>query len=1212
MPFLPQGTNIEFAKGTPAQIPEPKPVDEGPSPGFLDVAAAAERTANLAGTLWEHYGYTGIDYASGGGPAPKHETEGFDPLVSIPKGYEAFAPKFLWAKSAQDIETQRGWIDQEIQDRKTIARAGGWGVAATFAAGLTDPLSIASMAIPAAAPTRIGNVLRFAGINAFTTAAQEVAEQSLTATRSREESLLNVGASAVLGGLLGTIAPRVPSKALRDLRESVEANGVDPAGSANIIDQRLRPGPRPDAEASNIAQELRAKINAKGESLRAIVEGEEGKAAANLEPNTVEAGLRSWTKRRDELAAQLMEEKGSQIAAEAERIKQGPGVLESLRRRYAMTDVEDIVRQRAAETVEASRAETQKELDAANEAVAAHEKNAELLKKVESARIDLEQHNFGLKEAKSMEDLAQLLPEGQRGLFERRLAALPVPEFTIGDRLPPTDTGLPQAPLGMIAGQGESTVGASAVHGQTMEDMTVAKGARSLVAGPGRVAPTGRLINSVSLKARELLENLANLGFGLNKNDVGEATATPIERLLWRHEGVWQQGVDARAAAFKAYRERLAAEGGASALSRRDFMNEVTYAMRRGDKHAIPEVAKAAQDTRKLIFDPLYNRAKALGLMPEEANLFAESYVMRQYDAQAIQADQKGWHQLLSDHFVGQGLERGEADDVAHQVTRNILHSERGTMDWKILEGIVPESGQLKERTLSLPDAKLEPYLNSDIDNLTHSYIRSLAPEVEMTERFGSRDLADQIQGIKDEYAILKQRALAAGDNAKANELDKALASDLTDVQAIRDRLYGVYGMPKDPSSFFVRAGRLLRANNVLRLLGGATISHIPDFANVITRYGLPQTFEAVARMASSLDAVQMTRAEAHRLGVGLDMAMNTISLLGDFGSHSQFAEQRIANKMTRMFTMATGETPLVTAVQMLASTIGQNEILRSAERLAGGQAVDRNLMIRMAQAGIDEPMLQRIAKEFAENGTKVNGLRFGMSDVWKDKTAALAFETAILKDAHGMTLRPSVGDTPLLMSTELGKALLQFKTFAFASGNTVVNPMAQGLVRGDPRAIAGIMALAGAGTMSYMTKQWMAGQPIETDNPGRFALEVLDKSNLLSWTGEAIFPALWQFGFKDLSRWSDRDPIETLLGPAVGTATSTLARQLPAKLTGNQEEPGQTFNRSDLHFLRRTFLPGQNLWYFRRAVNATEDHVGDMFDLPGTSNAERLLQHAQ
>jgi hypothetical protein len=968
-----------------ARIPQAQP-DTSPRPGALDVAAAAENQANVVSMLYDRY----VTNPKPSTPA----VPGYDPLASVPTGYEHYADRFLDSESPRETEWIKGRINSELQDRQTIARAGGWGVAATIASGSTDPLTVASMAIPVAGPTRLIQAAKLAAVAAGTTALQEGIAQSLSPVRTMEESLLNVGTSAILGGILGSvIRPRVPAQEFADLRT------------------------RMDTQAS-------APVN----------------------------------------------------------------------------------------------------------------------------------------------------PEGV------------------------------------------STAGAAQVAAPTLAENTIAGAGNAIAKSPvGMVAPGLRLLTSPSTEARELVQQLAETREILNKNLEGIATPTAIETVLRQYEGDWWQAWKARGDAFRDYRERLAGSDTDEApLSRRKFGEEIAYAMRRGDQSAIPEAANAAARTREIVIDPLKERAIKLGLLPEDVKAEgAMSYLMRQYDTRKIRSDLGGWLDTATEGFKAQGVDAAEARDISYKATRNVLGSERGTMDWKMMDDIVPKSGRLKERTLKLPDELLEPYLVNDIDHLTHSYLRSLAPEVEMTERFGNRDLAPQIDKVRDEFSRLMEQANAKGDEPGMLALDKRRDADVRDLQAIRDRLYGIYGQPKDPTSLFVRAGRFLRSDNALRLLGVATVSHFPDIANVILKYGLPNTFTALAKLGTSLNAIKVARAEARRMGVGLDMTMNmTAALLGDYGSHSRFLEQRIMAKVTRGFTIATLETPLITTIQSLASVLGSDGLLRTAADAAAGQLSQRTIT-RLASSGIDQAMLQRIGQQAAVHGQEVNGLKFGMSHKWTDQAAAQAFETTILKDAHAMTLSPGAGDTPLYMSRELGKTILQFKSFAFAASRHVLMPIAQGVPAGDVRAMTGLLSLVGAGYMSYVTKQWLAGQPIETNNPKRLALEVLDKSNLLGWTGEAIYPAAWQAGFKDFSRWSDRDPVETLLGPSAGTVASAYARRLPARLMGSATDDNQRFDRSDLHFLRR-LAPGQNLWYARRAVNGLEDSIGDLFNLPGKSNADRAAELAQ
>lgn len=1031
-------------------------------PGLL---GAAMRRSNIAGTLWEQANH----------PQPTTPSQpGFDPETNVPKGYEPVADIFAGARNSQDIEWRRQQFDREMTDNKIIQSHHGWGVAATMAAGMTDPLTIASMAIPLAGEARLARFGSAAITAGATSAAQEAVMQELEVSRTGKESALNVAASAVLGGVLGAVLrPRVPASRFAKMAEEAheELHGAGGEQVMGPIDGRTRIMPESDLK---------------------------------IEP--------------------------PHPASEQAYLAKG------------------------------------------------------------------EYEALAQSEDRTIKDVGPLAAESYKPITE-------LPEVGAEWHVNPTE---------------EQSFGAAGVTTPTIRGESIARGAGFMSNTIDRVSVGGRLLNSPSLTTRKITQDLMNVPELLEKNYQGVASASPIERELWKYEGTHITGMNARDAQFKTYRARIAGEGG-TPLSRGEFNDQISKAMRRGDTHAVPEIAQAAKDTRRIVFDPLKERATKLGLLPEDVKATgADSYLMRQYDSQKIKANQTDWLDRLHQGFVAQGVDSAEARDIAHQANRNVLGSERGTMDFHTMDGIVPKSGRLKERTLKLPDTLLEPYLNSDIDHLSHSYLRSMAPEVELTERFGSRDLKDQVSAIHDDYARMTERAKT---DAEKKSLYSKMEKDLRDITAVRDRLYGTYGAPKDPGHFMVRSGRLMRSVNVLRMLGTATVSHFPDLANAIMRFGAGRTFGTIGKMLTSSAAFKLGKSEAQRLGAAIDMVGPTISsMLGDYGTHSRYPEQKWANYLSRKFTVLTGETPLIVGMQSITATLAHDHIIRSAQRLAAGGSMSANRMANFAAAGLDADMLKRIAAQHEQFGAKVNGLTFGMSDQWTDKVAASKFESAVIRDAHSVTLRPGVGDTPLFMSTEWGKALKQFSTFAYAAKRSVVNPLMQGLAHGDPRAAEGLMALIAMGTLSYVTKQHLSGQPIEEPTSPKFAAEVLDKSNMLGWMGEYIFPGMWMLGMKNLSRWSDRSAAETLGGPVVGTAFNAYEQRLPAKalaMTGlpnllsgtgfDMDEKG--LSRGDLHFLRR-MTPGQNLWYLRNHINSLEDAIGDGFDLPGKSNADRAEEN--
>jgi len=810
----------------------------------------------------------------------------------------------------------------------------------------------------------------------------------------------------------------------------------------------------------------------------------------------------------------------------------------------------------------------------------------------------------------------------------------------------------------IYAAPGDSTVGAASGISREAElaQHSLARGGRVLGKALGWFAPGSRALRSPSLAMRKTVMRLVETPEMLEMNvpspehPFGQATPISVQTILRRWEGNWATAFEARDQIFRQMRARAPKPGedatlfGRSGRAAKLHFNElVSMAMRRGDQSAIPEVQQAAEATRRLVFDPLKQQAQRLGLLPpDEVDMLhgtADSYLMRQYDRAKIQKDQLGWHQTLLDGFVAQGVDAAEAGEIAHAVTRNILGTELGLLDGDAsVFNKVPQSGRLQGRTLKLPDLALERYLVNDIDTLSHSYLKSLAPQVEMLKMFrddlrsdgldlspqGSRvfrpatpdpmtqpsgadlrNLKGPAKDITDEYAILKQRALAAGDNELANKLDRRLSSDLRDLARLRDRLYGIDGAPSDTRSWLQRAGRMIRSVNALRLLGTATWSHVPDLANVVMKRGLPQTMAMAAKLSTSLEALNMNRAQMHRVGTVLDMIHNTTAAaLGEFGVESQYAVQKALNRATRAFTIATLETPWIAVCKSLAGASAHDEILEAAEAAARhaqglGPDLSKNDRIRFNQMGLDQNTLTRIAAEFQKHGRTVNGVRFGMTDLWDDQGAARALDGATTNAAEGSTLSPGAGDTPLWTSNEVGKAIFQFKTFGAVAIRRVTIPLAQGLAHGDLRSAQGLATLVAAGAATYTMKQLLSGQPIEKD-PGRYALEVLDKSNLLGWTGEYFYPSLWQFGMGNFSRWGDRQTWETLGGPVAGTAVDAWDLRLPAKLIGTlRGDPnGPHISRSDIHRIRR-MLPGNQVWYLRRAVNAAEGRIGDSLGLP-------------
>ena len=113
---------------------------------------------------------------------------------------------FSDVQNEAQYEARKANIEREVEDRKILASAGFRGVAASLAAGILDLPTL----LPAARVVQLGRAatgsrvaLNTAVASGIDAAATEVALHSTQATRTGEESAINIASSAVLGGILG-------------------------------------------------------------------------------------------------------------------------------------------------------------------------------------------------------------------------------------------------------------------------------------------------------------------------------------------------------------------------------------------------------------------------------------------------------------------------------------------------------------------------------------------------------------------------------------------------------------------------------------------------------------------------------------------------------------------------------------------------------------------------------------------------------------------------------------------------------------------------------------------------------------------------------------------------------------------------------------------------------------------------------------------------
>jgi hypothetical protein len=523
----------------------------------------------------------------------------------------------------------------------------------------------------------------------------------------------------------------------------------------------------------------------------------------------------------------------------------------------------------------------------------------------------------------------------------------------------------------------------------------------------------------------------------------------------------------------------------------------------------------------------------------------------------------------------------GELRDSVRQMTDRVLDQQPGRLMG--FDSVPSAGGRLDQRALDfVPDEEIEAFLESDIEHLARVYKHSVAPDVELAARFGRADMQPQLDAIRDDYARLRAALPEKGRAIALRKLAKQEADDIRDIQAMRDIIRGTYKLPDNPAGFAARTVRVMKQANYLRLMGGMTLSSIPDIGRPVMVHGVERTMmHGIRPLVQNWRGVKLMAREARLAGVGLDMVLDNRTLqltdiFDDYGRLSRF--ERGMSWMTTRMGLANLMTPWNASLKQFSAIIAQSRMLKAIIDPASRTRPESEWL---AMLGIDDEMAGRIAKQFARHGeTQVGGVMWANTDAWANREAAEAFRAALLKSVESTIVTPGAGDRPLWMSTNLGSLLGQFRAFSFAATQQVA---LAGLQQRDAAMLNGLLLSIGLGMLSYALK---VDQEKRSDDPGRWILEGVDRAGVLGILSDATQIGTRMAGL-DLggSRYAGREDWEVFGGPSVGLLKDAGMTIVAA---GQAALAGDGFSESEISAARR-LVPFQNLFYLRRLFDAAE-----------------------
>jgi hypothetical protein len=512
-------------------------------------------------------------------------------------------------------------------------------------------------------------------------------------------------------------------------------------------------------------------------------------------------------------------------------------------------------------------------------------------------------------------------------------------------------------------------------------------------------------------------------------------------------------------------------------------------------------------------------------------------------------------------------LSRSIADEVFDTLSGRSGHSVRNDFL------TVKARGPLKERTFNIEDLfqssngrAVEDYLEHDVEHVGRRYTRVMGADVELSRKFGSVDLADQITKIRDDY-----RNLRAGitDEKQLLALQRREASDVADLEAVRDMLRGTNpGSPVDAN--YSRIVRAVNHFNYLRSMGEVAIASLTETVRPAMVHGLMPYLETIGQTITNLKGIKASVEEAKIAGVVTERVLGTrlatlSEIIDPYASRGPV--EAFLENMTNVASRWNGIRLLTDMQKSIAAVMTQNRILRGASGYAELAPKEKAYL---AYLGIDQSMAERIAKQFSEHGETVEKVAVANQEKWTDEVAARTYRAALSKDVDSIITTKGVADTPLFANTPTGRAMLQFKSFALASHQRV---LLRGVQESQARFVGGLIAMTTIGMMATWLKA-ISGNRTEklqdaAKNPGWWIAEGLDKAGIFAVPMELANTFEKATGFNPIktpikagdegSAISQKNQNRSLLGSVVGPTGGLIddASQvvgLPKKMIDGEE----------------------------------------------------------
>jgi len=593
-------------------------------------------------------------------------------------------------------------------------------------------------------------------------------------------------------------------------------------------------------------------------------------------------------------------------------------------------------------------------------------------------------------------------------------------------------------------------------------------------------------------------------------------------------------------------------------------------------------IEKAAKAVKEL-FDESLTEMVNLKMLPVDLReQYTGGYMTRVWNINKLMENQEEWMNIVAGKLqIDEGITLDEADGIAARMFDSITAGPTGRLD--DVNFMERTTRVTKKRRVPGTDKEWsdEGWLTDDIDVILRYWFRTVPPDLELarldtmltpanvqmregwapdpslrrTLRRARLHAEEQIRtettpDSPERAAMQRQLARAYGTRTKPGDLPAM-------VQILRR----TYGIPKNPNSPLVRGSIAMRNFNYLVDGGTFWLSSLPDVGRPVMVHGVKRVYgTGIKALLKDWSTVKLNAREAQIAGTAADMVTNRrVQELYDLGlGYGRGSRgERILKRFADEYSILNGLSIHNTYIKQWEATIAGQHILDDIELFTSARFADgspgtseamRGAERRLAKLGIDLHVAQRIWGEVKDNPVPNGILREIRSEDWTDTYAQGLFRTALRRTIDSTINTPHPGVRPLIYSREMGKFIMQYKSFGFASAMQTAIP---GMQQPSWAWLHGAAIATGFGMISVYLKSQAGGWDVPgPDDISWWIRNGIDASgvagifgdvhNTLGYAtrGESTIGAALTGQIDPAYRYTSRGPLGSLLGPSVSTLT--------------------------------------------------------------------------